>query len=133
MTYLLDTSILIDLLRVKPVAQAFINDHENDTILTSCICEAEVYEGIYREKAEDFLTKRLTFQKLLEKFTPIVPFDSRQAEAAGKIRADLAVRGSLIGDLDILIAAAAISQNATLVTKNIKHFEKIPGLQVVSL
>ena len=37
------------------------------------------------------------------------------------------------GDLDILIAAAAIVRDATLVTQNIKHFQKIPGLQVVSL
>lgn len=71
--------------------------------------------------------------KLLAKFPPVVPFDSFQAETAGKIRADLAIKGSLIGDLDILISAAAISQNATLVTKNSAHFSKIPGLQVVSL
>lgn len=133
MIYLLDTSILIELLRSKPEAQDFLDKQNEDTILTSSICEAEVYEGIYRERAENFLQKKLTFQRLLGKFPPVVPFDSLQAETAGKIRADLAIKGSLIGDLDILIAAAAISQNATLVTKNLTHFQKIPGLQLLSL
>lgn len=133
MIFLLDTSVLIELLRSKPEAEDFIDKQGEDTILTSSVCEAEVYEGVYRERAENFLQKKQIFKNLLEKFSPTVPFDAKQAEAAGKIRADLSLKGSLIGDLDILIAAAALSQNATLVTKNPSHFQKIPGLQVTSL
>lgn len=133
MIYLLDTSILIELLRVKPEAKDFVDSHDEDTILTSSICEAEVYEGIYREKPENISAKQKTFKNLLENFADTVSFDSNQANITGKIRAELSKKGSLIGDLDVLIAAAAISQNATLVTKNLNHFQKIPGLQVESL
>lgn len=133
MVYLLDTSVLIDLLRGKPDAKVFVDRHLEEAITTSSICEAEVYEGIYREKGGDIPKKRQTFQNLLKNFSPAVPFDSDQAEIAGKIRTQLALKGSLIGDLDVLIAAAAISQDAALVTKNIKHFEKIPDLQLLSL
>lgn len=132
MNYLLDTSVLIELLRQKPEAKAFIDSHVKDPITTSCVCEAEIYEGIYREKTENILTKKEIFKNLLSKLFAIIPFDSKQAEVAGQIRAALSLRGSLIGDLDVLIAAAAISQNATLVTKNPTHFSKIPGLQVAN-
>lgn len=132
MIYLLDTSILIELLRVKPEAKDFVDSHDEETILTSSICEAEIYEGVYREKQENISLKKEVFRKLLEKFSETVYFDSEQAEIAGKIRAELSKKGSLIGDLDVLIAAAAMAKNAILVTKNPKHFQKIPGLQVES-
>ncbi|MEK7565716.1 MAG: type II toxin-antitoxin system VapC family toxin [Patescibacteria group bacterium] len=133
MNYLLDTSVLIDLLRIKPGAEKFIDEHIKEAITTSTICEAEVYEGIYREHPERIAKKKDEFHNLLEKFFAVVAFDPEQADIAGRIRAELAARGSLIGDLDILIAAAAISQNATLVTKNPKRFQQIPGLQMASL
>lgn len=132
MIYLLDTSILIELLRVKPEAKDFVDGHDEDTILTSSICEAEIYEGVYREKPENISAKQKTFKNLLENFADTVSFDSNQANIAGKIRAELSKKGSLIGDLDVLIAAAAMAKNAVLVTKNPKHFFKIPGLQVES-
>lgn len=133
MNYLLDTSVLIDLLRVKPAAKKFVDEHVKEPIATSTICEAEVYEGIYRERPERIIKKKDEFHNLLEKFFTIVTFDQEQADIAGKIRADLAIKGSPIGDMDVLIAAAALSQNATLVTKNINHFQKIPGLQALAL
>ncbi len=133
MIYLLDTSVLIDLMRHKGPAEDFIASHIGEELTTSAICEAELNEGIYREN-ENNIPKRLDEKKkLFEPFSQIISFDSKQAEIAGQIRADLSLKGSLIGDIDILIAAAAISQNATLVTKNTKHFQKIPGLQLLSI
>ena len=48
-------------------------------------------------------------------------------------KADLAKRGELIEDMDILIAATSIATNAVLVTGNSKHFERIKTLQILSL
>ena len=44
------------------------------------------------------------------------------------IRGDLRYRGELIGDPDILIAATALHHNLTLVTGNVRHFQRIAGL-----
>lgn len=133
MNFLLDTSVLIDLLRNKGLTEKFVSAHVDDTMSTSAICEAELNEGIYREKEEN-VPKRLEEKKeLFGLFTEIVSFNSKQAEIAGKIRAKLSLKGSLIGDLDVLIAATAISQDAILVTKNTKHFQKIEGLQLMAI
>ena len=119
MDYLLDTTILIDLLRQKTEAWDFLEKHSEDNFLTSSICEAEAWEGVYREKKADFGEKKKGFQRLLSSLSEIIPFDSIQAEIAGQIRSKFSIRGERIGDLDILIAASVISTQATLLTKNI--------------
>jgi tRNA(fMet)-specific endonuclease VapC len=48
----------------------------------------------------------------------------------GDLRTDLERHGTPIGALDMLIAAHALSLKATLVTNNIKEFERVPGLQL---
>lgn len=133
MTYLLDTSVIVEYFRKNPKAGEFFDVHKQDNLVTSSICEAELGEGIYREKPEKVPQKLAQKNDFFESLGEIVVFDRAQADVAGKIRADLSLKGSLIGDLDILIAAAVLSQNATLVTKNPKHFEKIAGLKTTTI
>jgi len=61
----------------------------------------------------------------------IMPIDERVAEKAGEITADLKKRGEKIDLNDIYIAATALIHDETILTGNIKHFEKIKGLKVV--
>ena len=133
MNYILDTSAIIDILRGKEAAERFISEHIDDTFSTSCICEAEVAEGVYREKKEDIPARREQMKKVFSSFYRVLPFDSDQANIAGRIRAELGKTGQLIDDLDILIAAATVSTQAAVVTKNPKHFLRIKNLQVISI
>ena len=59
------------------------------------------------------------------------PLDVDEARAAGEIRAELEARGTPIGACDYLIAAQARRRGATLVTSNMRAFERVPGLLVV--
>lgn len=127
--FLLDTSFIIEILRKNPAAIAFLEKHQEDKFFTSSICEAEIWEGIYREKKTDFSKKKIEFMDFLESLFGIIPFASEEAEIAGQIRSKLSVKGERIGDLDVLIAASAISVQATLLTKNLKHFSRVENLQ----
>jgi tRNA(fMet)-specific endonuclease VapC len=60
----------------------------------------------------------------------IVPIGEKEALVAGDILTDLRKTGNIIGLEDILIAASAITNLHTVVTANIRHFSRIPGLQV---
>jgi predicted nucleic acid-binding protein len=133
MNYLLDTSTIIDLIRKKNTVIAFIQKHENDRFTTSSICVYELWSGVFRfkSKEQDFQKKQLT--NLLESFAEIIPFSSEQAAIAGSLYADLSHKGALIDDIDILIAAACIESQTTLVTGNAKHFTRIPGLTVITI
>jgi len=130
MSYLLDTSTIIDLLRGNQAIKDFIASHLEDIFVTSCICEAEIAEGIYREKEENIKMRKTQLKQLFSSFYQVLPFDSKQADIAGRIRAELGKEGRLIDDLDILIAAACLSFPATIITKNAKHFSRVKNLQI---
>ena len=59
----------------------------------------------------------------------IIAFDDSQSEFYGKIRFELEKSGTPLRDMDILIAATAISKGAILITHNKKHFSKIKKLE----
>jgi tRNA(fMet)-specific endonuclease VapC len=61
-----------------------------------------------------------------------LPFDSACAGHAARIRADLEATGTPIGPHDTLIAATALCHQATLVTRNVREFARVPGLQLVN-
>jgi tRNA(fMet)-specific endonuclease VapC len=60
----------------------------------------------------------------------VLPFDEGGARVYGKVRSQLEKLGTPIGALDTLIGAHALSARATLVTNNVREFERIPGLRV---
>ncbi|MGC8490787.1 MAG: PIN domain-containing protein [Syntrophobacteraceae bacterium] len=60
----------------------------------------------------------------------ICPFDSAAAAHYGEIRSHLRRNGALIGNMDLLIAAHARRLSVTLVTNNMKEFERVPDLKL---
>ena len=60
----------------------------------------------------------------------VVPFDRAAAETYGEVRSTLQRRGTLIGPLDLLIAAHAIALDVPLATNNLRGFRRVPGLRV---
>ena len=133
MKYLLDTSIIIDLLRKRKDVAQFIASHKEDAFITSSICEEEILVGVYLSQEKYKQERKQEQMELFDSFHEIVEFDREQANIAGKIKAELIKTGKMIDDLDILIAAAAIANQATLITHNVKHFGRISNLQVQSL
>ena len=59
----------------------------------------------------------------------LLPFDSECAAQAARIRVELEAAGTPIGPHDTLIAATALRHQATLVTRNVREFSRVPGLQ----
>lgn len=130
MTYFLDTSVIIDLLKNKDNIVNFINNHLREQIITSAICEAEVYVGVYRLKGSDRIRLLDKIGKTFLSFHDVVKFDSEQARIFGELKADLQIGGNIIEDTDILIASAAISRSAVLLTGNTRHFNRVKNLRV---
>jgi len=61
---------------------------------------------------------------------PALPLPENAAEAYGRIRADLAIRGEMIGNNNLWIAAHALAAELTLVTNNEKEFRRVLGLKI---
>ena len=60
----------------------------------------------------------------------ILPFGQREARTAATIRARLEAAGRRLGPYDVLIAGTALAHGATLVTRNVREFRRVPGLVV---
>jgi tRNA(fMet)-specific endonuclease VapC len=68
-------------------------------------------------------------REVLTLATIILPFDAQAAEVYGSLRADLERQCKRLDEPDLRIASIALSRDLTLVTGNIRHFKRVPGLR----
>lgn len=61
---------------------------------------------------------------------PVLPVDLAVASRYGAIRSDLARVGRTVADLDLLIAATALTHGRAVVTRNVRHFGRIPKIEL---
>lgn len=128
MTYMLDTNICIYAIKKAPANVYKMLDQKLDMgICISALTLAELEHGVsksaFPKKNEEAITK----------FTaniPVIPFDSNAAIDYGKICAYLQKAGTVIGTMDMLIAAHARSMGLTIVTNNVREFERVPDLRI---
>ena len=129
MIYLLDTNVCIRYLqgRSDSVVEQMQRTLASDIVVCSVV-KAELFYGAARSQNP---ARSLAVQKrFLNQFISL-PFDDKAAEIYGEVRTTLANTGRLIGPNDLLIAAIALANDATLVTHNIREFSRVPNLPFV--
>ncbi len=92
------------------------------------IVEYELRYGLLRLPQDAAKPRLAALMQLLQPMQRL-PFDSDCAAHAARIRAELEAAGTPIGPHDTLIAATALRNQATLVTRNVREFSRVPGLQ----
>lgn len=128
MIYLLDTNACIQLWQRKnlTVRRHFAQYSPSEIALCSVV-KAELLFGALRSEQKE--NNCALLQKL---FAPLqsFEFDDSAAEHYATIRADLTAKGNLIGANDLMIAAIAVANKATLITHNTAEFSRVQGLQL---
>ncbi len=125
MTYLIDTDWSADYLKGKPDAVSLLRSLRPQGLAISQINYAEIYEGIYYGK--DRATNEAAFRQFLRVVT-VLPLNRAILQRFGVIRGDLRSHGQLFGDFDLLIGTTALHHNLTVVTRNVKHYNRIHGI-----
>ena len=130
MAYLFDTDAISEVLRSKPAKQYFLwlQDIPRAEQFTSAVVIGELYKGAFRSKARDRHLHNID-ERVLPAVT-VLPYDVAVARVFGGIRAHLEEIGRILPDADLQIAATAIHYDLELVTGNLRHFERIPGLKL---
>ena len=126
--YLLDTDICIFIINEKPTQVIEkLQQFGFSEIGISAITLSELEYGISKSKKPE-----QNKQALLKFISPleVLSYNNIAAIAYGEIRASLESAGTVIGPLDMLIAAHAYSLGCTLVTNNTKEFNRVPNLLV---
>ena len=127
---IVDTDILIDLLREKDYAISLVKEFEEELELaTSAINAFELYRGAYKSRNQE---KNLASVKGLLNSLRMLNTDEDSMEMAGKIIASLERDGNMIDIRDLLIASIALVNGFGVLTNNVAHFNKIKHLRVVS-
>lgn len=124
----LDTDVVSSLMRPRPspTLVARLADTPISEQSTTTITVGELAYGANRAQRPELYTRAM---RLLSG-KRIIPFDRGAAEHYGRVRCNLEREGARLADPDLRIAAIALTHDATLVTGNVRHFERISGLDV---
>ncbi|WP_428534302.1 type II toxin-antitoxin system VapC family toxin [Rhodopila sp.] len=123
MRYLLDTNSVIAVLKGHPGFLVRMRRFRPRDFALPSIVAHELFYGAYKGKRiADNLARieALRFE--------VLEFDREDARRAGELRAELAGAGTAIGPYDVLIAGQAIVRGLTLITHNVREFQRVPAL-----
>jgi predicted nucleic acid-binding protein len=127
----IDTDILIDLLRnVKKVIAFLAEIEKSGSLLSTTVINAfELYYGAHKsgKREQNLVATRKLLSRLI-----LLPLGPRSAETAGRIYAQLERKGQPIGLRDSLVGAITLTRGCNIVTRNVEHFQKIEGLKVIA-
>ena len=125
--YLLDTNILSAMMRsaVDPAVAAWLRGKPADVLFTATICQAEILAGLAimadgrRKEALTAAARAMFEEDFLDR---VAPFDGASATASARILEATRRQGRMIATMDLMIAAIADRQGASVVTRNVADF-----------
>ncbi|MFQ6126716.1 MAG: type II toxin-antitoxin system VapC family toxin [Candidatus Heimdallarchaeota archaeon] len=127
----LDSDIMMAFLRGDQDAVAKIKELDPEReVVSTAINALELFVGIVA--VEGVSGKRVEATREFLSTLTIFPLNTGAAERTAYILNTLKKMGTPIGLKDSLIAGIVLENNLTLVTKNIKHFERVAGLKLES-
>jgi len=102
-----------------------------DEQFTSSVVIGELYSGAFR--SADSARHLENIETLVLPAISVLPYELGTARLYGGIRAHLETAGTMLADADLQIAATALQHELELVTGNVKHFRRVPGLKINSV
>ena len=127
--YLLDTDTVIYFLKGHSRVVENFKAHRKIPKALSVITYGELIFGC--RKSQHVVENLARIRQLAECY-PIFDVTRSIMECFGEMKALLTRSGKPVDDFDLLIACTALTMNYTIVTNNVKHFQKITGLKVVN-
>lgn len=130
MMFLFDTDTLSQILKPAPSPNLLIRlaGVPPEQQFTTAITVGEMLYGAHRSQRRDRLLRQL--EERVWPNVQILPFDYASGETYGQIRAELERSGFPLAEPDLRIAAITLTRNFTVVTGNVRHFSRVPGLHV---
>lgn len=127
MNYLLDSNTLIDFFKNTGAVRQRMAQHKDIDLRLCTPVLWELLAGAFMAQNGSSQLSRL---KELENRLTVLPFDLDSARQAAKTSAHLERIGTPIGTVDTMISGIALAHDLTIVTRNTREFERVPGLRV---
>ena len=130
MGVIIDTNILIKYEKGQLDLENKVLGREQEEFFISVITASELLHGVLRANDPTIRSRRSAFvEGILNNFS-ILPIDLSVARSHSQLWATLQTQGKMIGIHDSWIAATCIAKGMSLITYNIKEFDRVPGLSL---
>ena len=130
MAVLIDTSVVIDAERRGAPLEAMA---EGEDRAISVVTASELLHGVHRATDARLRMRRHAFVEAVLAHLQPIPISMHVARAHAEIWSRLEADGMLIGAHDLWIAATALAHGMRVATVNARHFERVPGLEVLAI
>ena len=127
MAYLIDTNIIIYSLKQHNAVNQKFEETKNVQKSISVITYGEL---IYGARKSGHVERNLAVSYRIAELFPVINIDKSIMDIFGEIKSGLEKKGSIIEDMDVLIAATALSFNLILVTNDVDHFQRVDDLRI---
>jgi predicted nucleic acid-binding protein len=128
---LIDTSVLIAAQRGQLDQDRFRDEDDDEPVVMAAISASELLHGVHRLKGAVARTRAERFVEHVLASMPVVPFDLEIARVHARLDAELSAAGTAVGEADLMIAATAVWLDFRVVTRDLRSFPRIEGLDVV--
>jgi tRNA(fMet)-specific endonuclease VapC len=132
MARLVDTSVFVELERHGRPLSDLDQLAQGAPVALSSITASELLVGVHRARSGTERNRRARHVQTIVGALPVIWFDLAAAETHAQLTVHLRSIGQPIGAHDLIIAATALSRGYELLTRDVRHFGRIPGLVVVA-
>lgn len=130
MSYLFDTDIASNPLKKGPslpLLRRLASVPADDQFISAITVGELIYGAMRTSRAEELLQR---FDAEVWPNYRVLAFDWDAARTYGRLRAELEAKGTPVAEADLRIASIAVSRGLVLVTGNLRHYQRVPGLTV---
>jgi tRNA(fMet)-specific endonuclease VapC len=127
---LIDTSVLIAIERGQLDPTRLAREDDDEPVAMAAITASELLHGVHRLRSAVARTHAGRFVERLLDAIPVIAFDLDIARVHARIDAELSAAGTAVGDADLMIAATAVWLDYRIVTRDLRSFPRIKGLNV---
>ena len=127
--YLLDANVVLDYFRERGNVAANLLAVPPGGLALPAVAAYEIWVGVMG--SQNPARRRAQYEQFLAE-VPVLEFDAVTGRRSAEIRHAMARKGDAIGPLDTLIAGTALAHDASLVTRNVREFARVPRLNVVN-
>lgn len=129
---MIDTSVIIAIERGQ-LDPALLRDVDDDEPMAiAAITASELLHGVHRLTGAVARTRAGRFVEQLLDAIPVIPFDLDVARVHARLDAELSANGTQVGDADLMIAATAVWLDYRVATRDLRSFQRIEGLDIVT-
>jgi len=101
-----------------------------DDFAVAAITIAELWHGIERATGKRRIEREQYLQNVVTSF-PVIPYTRQTALIHAHVWAELMTSGKMVGLYDLIVAATALEHGSDVATFNTRHFQQVPGLNVI--